>query len=89
MYWRTDADDEYKLTLTWLIKYINNGKRHPDRKKFWWFCIVADSDQDPYVFGPPGSGSGSVSRRYGSVSGSGPFYPQAKIVRKTLIPTVL
>ncbi len=28
---------------------------------------------DPHVFGPPGSGS---------------FYPQAKIVRKTLIPTV-
>ncbi len=38
---------------------------------------VADSDpdpSDPYVFGPPGSGS---------------FYHQAKIVRKTLIPTVL
>jgi hypothetical protein len=30
--------------------------------------------QDPYVFGPPGSGT---------------FYHQAKIVRKTLIPTVL
>jgi hypothetical protein len=38
---------------------------------------VADPDpSDPYVFGPPGSGSGS-------------FYHQAKIVRKTLIPTVL
>jgi hypothetical protein len=31
---------------------------------------------DPHVFGPPGSGSGS-------------FYHQAKIVRKTLILTVL
>ncbi len=31
---------------------------------------------DPYVFGPPGSGS--VSQRYGS----GSFYYQAKIVRK-------
>jgi hypothetical protein len=31
---------------------------------------------DPYDFGPPGSGSGS-------------FYHQAKIVRKTLISTVL
>ncbi len=30
---------------------------------------------DPYVFGPPGSGSGS-------------FYHQEKKVRKTLIPTV-
>jgi hypothetical protein len=31
---------------------------------------------DPRVFGPPGSGSGS-------------FYHHAKIVRKTLIPTIL
>jgi hypothetical protein len=35
----------------------------------------------PYVFGRPGS----VSQRYGS----GSFYHKAKIVRKTLIPTVL
>jgi hypothetical protein len=42
-------------------------------------------DQDPHVFGPPGSGS--ISQRYGS--GSGSFYHQANIVRKTLIPTVL
>ncbi len=40
-------------------------------------------------FGPPGSGSGSISQRYGSGSGSGSFYHQAKIVRKTLIPTAL
>jgi hypothetical protein len=33
-------------------------------------------DLDPYVFRPPGSGSGS-------------FYQQAEIVRKTLIPTGL
>jgi len=38
---------------------------------------------DPHVFGPPGS----TSQRYGS--GSGFFYHQAKIVRYTLIPTVL
>jgi hypothetical protein len=38
---------------------------------------VADPDPpDPHVFGPPGSGSGS-------------FYHHAKIVRKTLIPTIL
>jgi hypothetical protein len=36
--------------------------------------------QDPYVFGPPGSKSGSVSTRYGS--GSGSFYNQAKLVFK-------
>ncbi len=47
---------------------------------------VADPDpEDPYVFGLPGSGSRSISTRYGS----GSFYNQAKIVRKTLIPTVL
>ncbi len=35
---------------------------------------VADSDpQEPYVFGPPGSGF---------------LYHNAKIIRKTLIPTV-
>ncbi len=42
---------------------------------------------DPYFFGPPGSESESISQRYGS--GSGTFYHQAKIERKTLIPTVL
>jgi hypothetical protein len=40
-------------------------------------------EPDPHVFGPPGSGS--TSQRYGS----GSFYHQAKIVRKTLIPNVL
>jgi hypothetical protein len=40
---------------------------------------------DPDVFGP--HGSGSISTRYGS--GSGSFYNQTKIVRKTLISTVL
>jgi hypothetical protein len=47
-------------------------------------CITESSvaGPDPYVFGPPGSGSDS--QRYGS----GSFYHQAKIV-KPLIPTVL
>ncbi len=58
---------------------------------------VADPDPnpgpDPRVFGPPGSGStgqrnGSGSGS-GSCSGSGSFYHHAKIVRKTLIPTIL
>ncbi len=43
------------------------------------------ADPDPYVFGAPGSGSGSISQRHGS----GSFYHQAKIVRKILISTVL
>jgi hypothetical protein len=52
-----------------------------------------DSDPpDPRVFGSPGSGS--TNQRYGSGSGScsgsgsGSFYHHAKIVRKTLIPTM-
>jgi hypothetical protein len=41
-------------------------------------------DPDSHALGPPGSGS--ISQRYGS----GSFYHQAKIVRKTtFIPTVL
>jgi hypothetical protein len=39
-------------------------------------CWRLDSVADPYVFGPPGSGS--IRTRYGS--GSGSFYHQAKIV---------
>jgi hypothetical protein len=47
---------------------------------------VADPDpRDPYVFGPRGSRSGT----FGTRNGSGSIYNQAKIVRKTLIPTVL
>jgi hypothetical protein len=56
---------------------------------------VADPDPNPgpdppdqNVFGPPESGSGSISQRYGSGSGSiSQRYQSAKIVRKTLIST--
>ncbi len=55
----------------------------------WLTINVADldpnPDPDPHVFGPCGSGSGSTSQRYGS----GSFYYKAKIVKKTLISTVL
>jgi hypothetical protein len=39
-----------------------------------------DPDQDPPIFGPPGSGYGFISHRYGSGSGSesGSFYHLAK-----------
>ncbi len=51
---------------------------------------VADPDPpDPHVFGPPGSGSTCQRYGSGSCSGSGSFYHHAKIVRKTLIPTIL
>jgi len=46
---------------------------------------VVVPDPDPYVFGPPGSASGSVSHKYGP----GSFHHQAKIVRKNLISTDL
>jgi hypothetical protein len=46
--------------------------------------VVNMDPLDPYVFGPPGSGS--FSQTYGS--GSGSFHHKAKIVRKTLIPNV-
>jgi hypothetical protein len=50
------------------------------------FRVLASvMDPDPYVFGP--HGSGSISQRYGT--GSGSFYHQEKIGGKTLIPTVL
>jgi hypothetical protein len=52
------------------------------------FSRVVDQDpdpQNPYVFGPPGSGF--INTSYGSRTGS--FCRQAKIVRKPLIPTVL
>jgi hypothetical protein len=46
--------------------------------------IVADPDPpDPHVFGP--LGSGFISQEYGSRS----FHHNAKVVRKTLIPTIL
>ncbi len=40
-------------------------------------------------FGPPGSGSLFINQRYWSGSDPGSFYHQAKIVKETLIPTVL
>jgi hypothetical protein len=44
---------------------------------------------DPRVFWPPGSGSTSQRYGSGSDSGSGSFYHHAKIIRKTLNPTIL
>ncbi len=73
----TDTNQRYVLTLICLPQSIA-------------YNSVADPDpSDPYVFGPPRSGSESVSQRHGSRPGSLSFYHQAKIVRKPLIPTVL
>ncbi len=66
--------DPNKCLFEWLLD--------TDLKVFIFQAVFPDPD--PHVFGP--HGSGSISQRYGS--GSGSFYQQAKIVRKTLIPTV-
>jgi hypothetical protein len=50
-------------------------------------ATIIHPDRDPFVFGPPGSWS--VSQGYGSGSGYRFFSHQAKIISKTLIPTVL
>jgi hypothetical protein len=47
------------------------------------FADPNPESSDPYVF--KSLGSGSISQRHGS----GSFYHQAKVVFKTLIPTVL
>ncbi len=54
---------------------------------YLWSSVADPDPPDPRLFGPPGSGYGSTCQRYGS--GSGSFYHHAKIVRKTLIPTIL
>ncbi len=69
-----------KLIIQLYSNQVRKGKK----------CVlsgsIADPDpQDKYVFRTPGSGSGSISQRYGSGSGAGSFYNQAKIVQQTLI----
>jgi hypothetical protein len=67
-------------------KMTHKSKKKIRKFMFWSAeCSLLTSDPDPHVFGPPGSGS--ISQRYGY--GSRSFYQQVKIVRKTLIPTVL
>ncbi len=77
----SDSDYGMLLMRIW-ISEATSMRMNP-----WAHCLIfADPDpSDPYVFGSPGSGF--VCQRYGS--GSGSFYHQAKIVSKTLIPTVL
>ncbi len=77
----------------WTGPEYNNGAWHrgltgttPSTCTRWLHTVllfsssVPDPNQDPWVFGPPGSES--VSQRY--VSGS--FHHHAKIVRKIFIP---
>ncbi len=75
---RLDPADE-KL----LEEELNPAQEKRRNMKHSQVSIPKYSVADTNVFGP--SGSGSMSQRYGS----GPVYHQAKIVRKTLIPTAL
>jgi hypothetical protein len=86
---------QHPLAVAWNCQraelYVADSYNHKIKKVS---KSVADPNPDPdppypHVFGP--SGSGSISQRYGSGfgSGSGSFYHHAKIVRKTLIPTIM
>jgi hypothetical protein len=70
------------LWQTRQVQYFVTVSAFPYLQIYIYFRVA---DPDQHVFGPPGSGSGSSSTRYGS----GSFYNQTKIVRKTLILTVL
>jgi hypothetical protein len=59
--------------------YSEDKKRNQQLNKPKNCLHFSVADPDPYVFGPPGFGTGSISMR----SGSGSFCYQAKIVRKT------
>jgi hypothetical protein len=59
---------------------LNLKKRIIDKRTFLTYALstlrVGDPDPnlpDPHVYGPPGSGSRSISQRHGSGSGSFPF----------------
>ncbi len=80
----------YRLKLfisSHIIKSSRIRESYSWRTVIYFFPFSSVPDPDPHVFGPPGSVSVSTSQRYGS--GSGSFYHHAKIVRKTLIPSVL
>ncbi len=68
--------EEANEMAAFLASAVRSAAQFQVRHKYIQQC------SGPHVFGPPGSGSGSISQRYGS--GSGPFYHQAKIVRKTV-----
>ncbi len=99
----TDPRQNVMAPQNWLLhRKKDQYKKYLKKVARWLYCrdhvpttchsvineytSVADPDPHPpdlHVFGPPGSGS--TSQRYGY----GSFYHRAKIVRKTLIPTIL
>ncbi len=66
-------------------EFLRKNCEFSNKEDFLGLSVADPDPPDPPVFGPPGSGS--ISQRYGS--GSGSFYHHAKIVRKTLFSTIL
>ncbi len=94
------ALDEGASQLITLVPVLRVSRHHVPAQvltiSYTYFAVTSVADPDPpdqHIFGPPGSGSGSTNQRYGSGSvsgfGSGSFYHHAKIIRKTLNPTIL
>jgi hypothetical protein len=83
------AFEDYARHMTGLRERFGYPPRlaTPSQVSQYSSLLSSVADPDPYVFGPPGSGF--ISQRFGSGSGSGSFYHQAKIVRKSLVPTAL
>ncbi len=78
-------DFQRLINFVWQDTMVNTiGHRQTELSLMLGTLYTADqagdryssSVADPYVFGPPGSESGSITQRYGS----GSFYHQAKIV---------
>jgi hypothetical protein len=77
----SQAMERYTAGLGLLVPLLQSEPKGR-RSELTAASSVADPDpSDPYDFGPPRSGPGSISQRYRSESGS--FYHPAKIVRKT------
>jgi hypothetical protein len=77
----SQAMERYTAGLGLLVPLLQSEPK--GRRSELTAAASSVADPDPFDFGPPESGS--ISQRYGS----GSFNHQAKIVRKTLIPTVL
>jgi hypothetical protein len=80
-FWNTEfqlvKSDAFQSVNTLLSPSVRTGVFHPSepvltRTRLNYRCVPTSvPDPDPHVFGPPASGSGYISQRYGSGSGPG------------------
>ncbi len=84
--WLIDISDPRPHTMV-IILYLQHRTKSYCSKDTISVADPNPDPPDPHVFEP--AGSESISQRYGSGSVSGSFYHHAKIVRKTLISTIL